>query len=122
MNAEELKLKVDALEKELESLKSKLKEKMESEWPKHGDNYYSVEMLTEDEKRFVSLVFLNQGCKLSADIDSSDYDQPPVWEKPERLGLVKCVGSYKWVTTNKVSCTFVFDTPVCQQILHLSSI
>lgn len=58
--------------------------------------------LTAAEAAFVELVKARPGCKLGHDqvFGENTY---PLWRKPEALGLVECVGSYKWKPTNKGS-------------------
>lgn len=52
--------------------------------------------LTDDELNFVQRVERNSGCKLSdATVYRGDEIITP-WTKPEKLGLIHCVGSYKW--------------------------
>lgn len=52
------------------------------------------------EKVFCNLVLQNPGCKLSGRLppvgDDLAYSGGGVWARPENLGLVKAVGSYKW--------------------------
>lgn len=63
------------------------------------------ELLTKEEIQFVKDVILNPGCKLSNVFlwidDGSEYGTSlALWKKPEELGLIECVGSYKWVPKN----------------------
>jgi hypothetical protein len=51
--------------------------------------------LSEAELAFVELVKANPGKKLSHN-DAFDADSYPLWKKPEQLGLIECLGSYKW--------------------------
>ena len=59
--------------------------------------------LTDDEIEFVKAVYLNPGCKYPAESskwfdDGTEYgDSVLLYTNPEKLGVIKCVGSYKWV-------------------------
>lgn len=65
-------------------------------------------MLTEHECNFVYSVFHAAGCKIPDaashwEDDGTEYGKIVThWEKPESLGLVECVGSYKWKPTDKL--------------------
>lgn len=51
--------------------------------------------LTDAERAFVELVAANPGKKLGHR-EAFDADDNPLWRKPEQLGLIECLGSYKW--------------------------
>ena len=77
-------------------LKSK-KQKMEALTP-IGDQ------LTADEADFVKHVFCNPGLKYPGGPtfwDKIDMDCG-IWIKPESLGIVRSVGSYKWEPTGRL--------------------
>ena len=64
--------------------------------------------LSEEEINFVQLVYMNQGCKLYQCIHQIDENNSVnLYEKPEQLGLITCVGSYKWRTTDKIEMMLV---------------
>lgn len=54
-----------------------------------------MKILTDEEEAFVAAVFHYPGSKYPV-VDHSNIDGSAVWRKPEDLGLVECVGSYKW--------------------------
>lgn len=54
------------------------------------------EALTADEVSFVLDVYRYPGAKLALDAEIA------AWRRPEKLGLVTCVGSYKWRPTNRL--------------------
>lgn len=63
--------------------------------------------LTPEEIDFVECVFNNSGCKYPRAAGSfSTYDEEtktggdPLWKKPEQLGIIECIGSYKWRPKN----------------------
>lgn len=68
-----------------------------------------------DHKKFVLRVRRGGGGKHAAgphSIDSGEREPPPneeyfksiaLWEKSEEIGFIKCIGSYRWVTTQKFS-------------------
>ena len=68
------------------------------------------ELLTEPEAAFVEWVHRNPGCKANdgdlAQHWESDGSEHGVilchWKRPEELGLIECVGSYKWAPTAKL--------------------
>lgn len=72
-------------------------------------------VLTEKEAEFVKLVYRNPGCKLNGPNESSYYEDDgskygefiTLWNNPEKLGLIKTVGSYKWVPTDKLDLCLV---------------
>jgi hypothetical protein len=51
--------------------------------------------LTVDERAFVELVRQRPGHKLNNG-EAFDADGNGLWTKPEALGLIQCVGSFKW--------------------------
>jgi hypothetical protein len=60
--------------------------------------------LSKNEIDFVLLVYKSPGCKLNggeAFCEENDL-AVPLWKKPEALGLIECVGSYKWMPTPKL--------------------
>jgi len=57
--------------------------------------------LTEAEAAFVELVKSRPGQKLSWDEATSD--NKPLWRAPEAVGLIKCIGSYKWMPLDQGS-------------------
>lgn len=57
--------------------------------------------LSKEEVDFVKRVFMSPNCKLDQAsihiVDGTEYGKMvPLYEEPERLGLIKCTGSYKW--------------------------
>lgn len=60
--------------------------------PAEGDG----QQLTEAERDFVGLVRIYPGRKLNSG-EAEGPNGEPLWKRPESLGLIKCVGSYKWV-------------------------
>lgn len=68
--------------------------------------------LTDEEIKFVELVYENPGYKL---YDCRTYvnegkEYPTcinLYENPEKLGLIECVGSYKWKVTDKVKICLI---------------
>ena len=52
--------------------------------------------LSPDERAFVELVRQRPGHKLNSG-DALGPDGESLWKRPEELGLIECVGSYKWV-------------------------
>lgn len=54
--------------------------------------------LRDDELAFLNLVIQAPGAKLSSEQIFGE-DMHPLYREPERLGLVRCVGSYKWEPT-----------------------
>ena len=75
---------------------------------KHLQSLESV--LTVHEANFVRRVFMRPGCKLNGDDEASHWEDDgspygktvPHWSRPEDLGLITCVGSYKWLPTAKI--------------------
>ena len=64
--------------------------------------------LSDEEIKFIQLVYMNQGRKLYEcrhHIDDNNHIN--LYEKPEQLGLIVCVGSYKWRTTDKIEMQLV---------------
>lgn len=73
------------------------------------------DMLDAEARGFVLRVHLSNGCKHGSDpisvdtnevvfIDSDGhkyFGSRSLYELPENLGFIHCVGSYKWITTNK---------------------
>lgn len=57
-------------------------------------------MLTDAEIIFLKHVIQNPGSKL--DGGESWNEDSPLWNRPEELGLITCVGSYKWEPTDKL--------------------
>ena len=68
------------------------------------------ELLTEHEASFVARVYRQPGSKLNDDGIASHWEDDGTeygnivchWHRPEALGLIKCVGSYKWEPTGKL--------------------
>lgn len=63
------------------------------------------ELLSAEEVAFVQRVYLNPGSKIKDCFhhvdDGSEYGvSVSLWANPEKLGLIKCVGSYKWEPVN----------------------
>ena len=53
--------------------------------------------LTSPEFKFVQLVERNPGCKLQPPYEGyAEHEIQTPWKNPEKLGLIHCVGSYKW--------------------------
>ncbi len=64
-------------------------------------------VLTKEEAAFVREVFNRPGCRINGasqwEDDGTEYGKNVThWENPERLGLIECVGSYKWIPTDKL--------------------
>ena len=56
----------------------------------------SVEpVLSEDEAKFLELIRANPGYKFNSG-EAYDRNDNPMWGRLESLGLIRCVGSYKW--------------------------
>lgn len=51
--------------------------------------------LSEDETKFLELIRANPGYKFNSG-EAYDRDGNSVWGRLESLGLIRCVGSYKW--------------------------
>ena len=70
------------------------------------------EILTADEAEFVRHVFCCPSSKYPGGAefwDRIDMDNG-IWIKPEFLGLVRSVGSYKWEPTERLQlCRYVDD-------------
>ena len=68
------------------------------------------EVLTDQEARFVKWVYRNPGGKCNDENVAQRWEDDGTefgaifshWEKPEALGLVECVGSWKWKPTAKL--------------------
>jgi hypothetical protein len=63
--------------------------------------------LNEDEIDFVKRVYVSPGCKLDSTSkwidDGTEHGASHfLWKKPEELGLIEAVGSYKWVPCKKL--------------------
>ncbi len=60
------------------------------------------DLLSAEEVEFVKRVFLNPGGKCYdcfAYLKGSTEEEIkaiPLWENPEKLGIIRCVGGYKW--------------------------
>jgi hypothetical protein len=72
--------------------------------------------LSKNEINFVLLVYKSPGCKLNGgEAFCQENDQSiALWNNPEALGLIECVGSYKWVPTQKLEEAIVealFNSP-----------
>ena len=72
--------------------------------------------LSDSEIEFVEKVYLNPCCKIRKTKeyidDGSEYGTfVALWKKPEKLGLIECVGNYKWKPTEKVKMVIVIDEP-----------
>lgn len=70
--------------------------------------------LTDDEIDFVNRVYENPCCKMGKIDkwidDGSEYGTSVnFWENPEKLGVIECVGSYKWKPTSKVKMQLLFN-------------
>jgi len=65
-------------------------------------------VLTKYEIQFVMDVCANPGRKHPGECSHFEDDGSEFgiiinhWEAPEKLGVVKCVGSYKWIPTEKL--------------------
>jgi hypothetical protein len=71
--------------------------------------------LDSDHKKFVLRVRNGGGGKHAAEphsIESAERCDPPndeyfksiaLWDKAEASGFIECIGSYKWITTDKYS-------------------
>lgn len=66
--------------------------------------------LSKDEREFVLRIKENGGFKYGGEphyINSDEEDengykkQIALWENPEELGFIKCIGSYKWIVTEQ---------------------
>lgn len=66
------------------------------------------ELLSQEEANFVRAVYRSLGSKHPYpdqiwEDDGSEYGTLLcLWEKPEKLGLIECVGSYKWRPTTRL--------------------
>jgi hypothetical protein len=67
-------------------------------------------VLSPAEADFVRRVVMSPGAKLNGGeawgITTEEHTSP-LWEKPEELGLIECVGSYKWIPTDKLEIGIV---------------
>lgn len=54
--------------------------------------------LSADELKFLEAIAMNPGAKLNDGIASSEEDNS-LWVRLEDLGLIECIGSYKWKLT-----------------------
>ena len=61
------------------------------------------DILSKNEIEFVKAVCISPGTKYPA--HSVDNAGVYLYERPERLGLIKAVGSYKWEPTDKIRLT-----------------
>lgn len=52
-------------------------------------------VLSAEELRFLETIALNPGAKLNGGI-AWNTEGDPMWDHLEGLGLIKCVGGYKW--------------------------
>jgi hypothetical protein len=65
------------------------------------------ELLSEEELGFVMAVAANPGCKYPGGY-GANWDvfypdgKPALYEKPQELGIIKAVGSFKWVLGDNV--------------------
>ena len=60
-------------------------------------------MLTEGEAALVEWVHRNPGAKADHALAHGTEDQPASnWQRPEALGLIESVGSYKWRPTERL--------------------
>jgi hypothetical protein len=59
--------------------------------------------LTHSELDFVRMVMDRPGCKLNGEGEAVVWTPEyfPRWQRPDELGYIKSVGSYKWVITVK---------------------
>jgi hypothetical protein len=70
--------------------------------------------LSKMEEEFVVHITKYPGCK-TYDIyetveDGTEYGHMVrLWKKPEALGYIECVGSYKWKPTDKVKLGLVIN-------------
>ena len=69
-------------------------------------------LLTADEAEFVRHVFCAPGRKYPGGSDFWDRIDMEcgIWIKPESLGLVRSVGSYKWEPTENLKLCRASDT------------
>ena len=72
--------------------------KLKSDWNK----------LDNEHKKFVLRVHASNGGKHGAEPSSmfnEEIDEPSIgfWHECEKLGFIACVGSYKWMSTDKYS-------------------
>lgn len=42
--------------------------------------------------------------------DKDDYVCVNLWKKPEKLGFIECIGSYKWIKTDKFNSLFSIES------------
>lgn len=73
---------------------------------------YKADLLPE-EIEFVKRVCMYPGSKLNdfpcliiIDDGTEWGESYALWEKPEALGLIECVGGYKWIPTDKIELTW----------------
>ena len=55
--------------------------------------------LTKEEIDFVKTVYQNPWCKLNSDQAFGENGEA-LWENPERLNVIECMGSFKWKPKN----------------------
>ncbi len=67
--------------------------------PEASQPQNALDQLSPDELAFVTRVAIYNGGKL----DSGYYDgeDNALWTKPESLGIIRTVGSYKWLISNE---------------------
>lgn len=63
-------------------------------------------VLSKEEAEFVRAVVANPGSKevgrTYGTVNREDGSEHPLWHRLEELGLLNCVGSYKWEPTEKI--------------------
>lgn len=99
---------LECYEKYMEEPKADLSERVTNPVEHIVEPLTSV--LTSNEVAFVATVFVNPGVKLDGkgvashwEDDGTEYGKSiSHWENPEALGLIECVGSYKWKPTDKL--------------------
>lgn len=70
-------------------------------------------VLTDDEAGFVRLVFNNPGAKLNGG-EAFGEDGESLWTRPENIGLIECIGSYKWKPTNMLAAEIRIVEPTLE--------
>lgn len=73
------------------------------------------EQLTQEEINFLLRVMACPGCKIDEfashwEDDGTEYGKTVAhWKRPEELGIIEAVGSYKWVPTKRLGMCITID-------------
>lgn len=57
------------------------------------------DLMTPEEAKFVGLVMRSNGLRIRSCFARNDT---PLWKRPEQLGLIRAVGSYRWLPTDRL--------------------